>query len=174
MKEHKTMTPEWQLVRQARRLLSRAERALQAHLQRERQRKPRPGERGMSLVEVMVVVVIMGLVASVVGVAVFNALGNAQRDVAATQIKQLSDSLDIYKLQHRKYPSTAEGLQALVQPKGNAKPVMDQLPQDPWGNDYVYIFPGTHNTGGFDLLSYGPDGAQGGGDDITNWQSHNQ
>ncbi len=128
----------------------------------------RKGERGMTLVEIMVVVVIMSLVAGVVGVAVFNALENAQKSTAGTQIKQIQNSLDIYRLQHRKYPSTGEGLNALVQSVNGAKPVMDMLPKDPWGADYVYIYPGTHRQGSFDLMSYGPDGVQG-ADDITNW-----
>src|SRR5690606_19990638 len=114
------------------------------------------------------VVVIMSLVAGVVGVAVFNALERAQIDTATTQIRQLSDSLDIYRLQHRRYPSTAEGLSALTQSKDGSKPVMESLPKDPWGNDYVYVFPGVRNPSSFDLMSYGPDGVQG-GDDIGNW-----
>ena len=130
----------------------------------------RRSERGMTLVEIMVVVVIIGLVASVVGVAVFGQLADAQKQTAQTQIKNISDALDLYKLANRKYPSTAEGLQSLISPKGGQAPVMDNIPQDPWGNDYVYIYPGTGNANGFDLISYGPDGTQGGGDDITNYQ----
>src|SRR5262245_25280579 len=93
----------------------------------------RRGERGMTLVEIMVVVVIMSLVAGVVGVAVFNALENAQKKTTETQIRQLADSLDIYRLQYRRYPSTAEGLGALTQSKDGGKPVMESLPKDPWG-----------------------------------------
>jgi general secretion pathway protein G len=131
---------------------------------------PRRAERGMSLVEIMVVVVIMGLVASVVGVAVFNALGKAQVDAAKVQISGFGDALDMYKLQYRKYPSTAEGLQALTQSRDGSPPVMEALPKDPWGNEYVYVYPGSRNTGGFDIISYGADGAQGGGDDVGNWE----
>jgi general secretion pathway protein G len=116
----------------------------------------------------------MSLVAGVVGVAVFNALAKAQSDTARTQIRQLSDALDIYKLQHRKYPGTGEGLMALTQSKDGAKPVMESVPKDPWGNDYVYIFPGQHNSNGVDLMSYGEDGVQGGGDDIANWSTEGQ
>ena len=134
-------------------------------------RRRRRRQRGMTLVEIMVVVVIMSLVAGVVGVAVFNALGKAQADTARTQIRQLADALDIYKLQHRKYPSTGEGLAALTQSKDGAKPVMDSLPKDPWGNDYVYINPGQHNSSGFDIMSYGEDGVAGGTDDIGNWSA---
>ncbi|KAK1548286.1 hypothetical protein Q3G72_001779 [Acer saccharum] len=127
-------------------------------------------QRGMTLVEIMVVVVIISLVAGVVGVAVLQRLGDAQKKVAYTQIRTLSDALDLYKLSLRNYPSTAEGLNALVTPKGNEKPFLSSVPKDPWGNDYVYIYPGTHNPNGFDLMSYGPDGVQGGGDDVGNWE----
>jgi general secretion pathway protein G len=129
----------------------------------------RKAARGMTLVEIMVVVVIISLVAGVVGVAVLQRLGDAQKKVAFTQIRQLSDALDLYKLSFRNYPSTAEGLNALVAPKNNEKPFLPSVPKDPWGNDYVYVYPGTHNTGSFDLMSYGADGVQGGGDDVGNW-----
>jgi general secretion pathway protein G len=132
-------------------------------------RRGRKGARGMTLVEIMVVVVIISLVAGVVGVAVLQRLGDAQKKVAFTQIRQISDALDLYKLSMRNYPSTAEGLNALVAPKNGEKPFLPSVPKDPWGNDYVYVYPGTHNAGSFDLMSYGSDGVQGGGDDVGNW-----
>jgi general secretion pathway protein G len=134
-----------------------------------RQSARRVGQRGMTLVEIMVVVVIISMVATVVGVTVLQRLGDAQKKVAFTQIRQISDALDLYKLSLRNYPPTGEGLNALVTPKGNEKPFMTSIPKDPWGNDYVYIYPGTHNPNGFDLMSYGPDGVNGGGDDVGNW-----
>ncbi len=129
----------------------------------------RAAERGMTLVEIMVVVVIISLVAGVVGVAVLNRLGEAQRKVAGTQIKQISEALELYKLSFHNYPGTGEGLQALVAPKGGSKPFMTSIPKDPWDHEYVYVFPGTNNPSGFDIMSYGPDGVAGGGDDVTNW-----
>ena len=126
-------------------------------------------QRGMTLVEIMVVVVIISLVAGVVGVSVLNRLDDARKKVGMTQLKQIGDALELYKLSMRNYPSTAEGLQALVSPKNNEKPFMPTVPKDPWGNDFVYIYPGSHNSGSFDLLSNGPDGVQGGNDDIGNW-----
>jgi general secretion pathway protein G len=132
----------------------------------------RPGkkrERGMTLIEIMVVVIIISLVAGIVGVQVFNQLGTAKMKVAQTQIKQISEALELYKLSFHQYPSTGEGLQALVAPKGNAKPFMPQVPKDPWDREYVYIYPGSNNANGFDIMSYGEDGVQGGSDDITNW-----
>lgn len=128
-------------------------------------------QRGMTLIEIMVVVVIISLVAGVVGVAVFGQLESAQRKTAYTQMKNLSESLELYKLHNRKYPSTAEGLNALSQGKGGQAPILNSVPKDPWGNDYSYIYPGQQNQGGFDLMSYGPDGVQGGPDDIVSWKS---
>jgi general secretion pathway protein G len=128
----------------------------------------------MTLLEIMVVVVIIGLIGTLVGVQVFGQLQDAQRQLSFTQIKQLGEALDLYKLSRRKYPSTGEGLQALTQAKGNEQPFMNKIPKDPWDNDYVYIYPGQHNTRGYDIMSYGPDGVQGGGDDITSWEDLNK
>lgn len=128
-------------------------------------------QRGMTLIEIMVVVVIISLVAGVAGVRVMGQLDKAKRSTASTQIKQIADALELYKLSNRNYPSTAEGLQALTAAKGSEQPVLDRMPVDPWGNPYVYIYPGTHNVGGFDLMSNGPDKVQGGSDDIGNWDS---
>jgi general secretion pathway protein G len=125
-------------------------------------------ERGMNLLEIMVVLVIISLVAGTVGVAVMKQLENAKQKQARIQIHNLSEALELYKLQFHNYPGTGEGLQALATPKGNAQPFVNSIPKDPWGHDYVYIYPGSSNAGGFDLLSYGADGVQGGGDDISN------
>ena len=134
----------------------------------------RKAQRGMTLIEIMVVVVIISLVAGVVGVQIFGQLKSAQISTAKTQMKQIGEALDLYRLNFRNYPSTAEGFGALVAPKGNAEPFMESIPQDPWGNDYVYVYPGTHNSRKFDIMSYGPDAVQGGGDDIGNWADPQQ
>ena len=148
---------------------------LQTHLRQEllANRRRSGAQRGMTLVEIMVVVVIISLVATVVGVSVLSRLDEARKSLAKTQIHNIADALDLYKLSMRNYPSTAEGLQALVAPKNNEKPFLDKVPKDPWGNDYVYIFPGQHNPGGFDIMSYGQDSVPGGGDDIGNWDEPN-
>src|SRR5688572_1591786 len=119
----------------------------------------------MTLVEIMVVVVIISLVVGTVGVAVFNQLTKAQASTTRTQMAKISDALDLYRLSYRSYPSTGEGLTALTNSKGGDKPVMDTVPRDAWGNEYVYIYPGSANPGKFDLISYGADGQPGGGDD---------
>jgi general secretion pathway protein G len=133
----------------------------------------RQAERGMTLVEIMVVVVIIGLVTSVVGVAVFGQLSKAQVKTAQTHMAQIANALDMYKLSYRQYPSTAEGLQALAAPKDGGSAVMPTVPQDPWGKDYVYIYPGQTNPRGFDLYSYGPDGVQG-NDDVVHGKAEQQ
>jgi general secretion pathway protein G len=133
-------------------------------------RKQSLSECGMTLVEIMVVVVIISLVAGVVGVQVFGQLRKAQENTARTQMKQLGEALDLYKLSNRRYPGTGEGLGALVAPPNNAQPFMNTVPKDPWGNEYVYISPGTQNSAGYDIMSHGQDGVPGGGDDISNWQ----
>jgi general secretion pathway protein G len=131
-------------------------------------KRNRKHERGMTLVEIMVVLVIISMVVGLVGVQVFNSLKNAQIKATQTQMARIAEALDLYRLSYRQYPSSGEGLAALKTPKGGGAPVMEQIPQDPWGNDYVYIYPGQQNSGKFDLISYGPDGQAGGGDDITN------
>ena len=127
-------------------------------------------ERGMTLIEIMVVVVIISLVAGVVGVSVLNRLEEARKKVAYTQIKQISEALQLFKLSFKKFPGTAEGLSTLTVPKGKEQPFMPSVPLDPWDNEYVYIFPGVKNSNSFDLMSYGPDGVDGGGDDVGNWE----
>lgn len=128
--------------------------------------RTRRRERGMNLLEIMVVLVIISLVAGTVGVAVLKQLENAKQKQARIQIHNLSEALELYKLQFHNYPGTGEGLQALASPKGNAQPFVNSIPKDPWGRDYVYIYPGAANSSGFDLLSYGNDGVQS-GDDVT-------
>ena len=126
-------------------------------------------QRGMTLIEIMVVVVIISLVTGVVGVNVFNALKDASVKTAKTQIKNLEEGIELYHLSHHRYPSTGEGLAALTTSSPQSAPVLKEVPMDPWGKAFVYIQPGAHNTDSFDIMSYGADQVEGGGDDITNW-----
>lgn len=129
----------------------------------------RNSERGMTLIEIMVVVTIIGLIAGLVGVAVMKQLDAAKKMTACNQIKEFEQALELFKLEKNQYPGTEEGLMALVtgkKLKGNS------VPKDPWGKEYVYIFPGQHNSDSFDIFSYGADGREGGageGEDLTNW-----
>jgi general secretion pathway protein G len=127
------------------------------------------------LLELLVVVAIIGLLAGYVGPKYFGQIGKAEVKAARAQIDGLEKALDAYRLDVGRYPSTEQGLNALVvQPAGITKwagPYLKKaLPPDPWGKPYIYKYPGTH--GEFDLSSYGRDGVAGGtGEDadVTNW-----
>ena len=132
---------------------------------------------GFTLIELLVVLVILGLLMSVVGPRVMKYVGGAKTDTARMQIQELSAALDMYHLEVGRYPSQDVGLRALIeQPAGEKRwkgPYLRKsaVPNDPWGNDYVYRFPGQH--GPFDLYSFGADGQTGGeGEDadIGSWE----
>jgi general secretion pathway protein G len=125
--------------------------------------------RGMSLLEIMVVITLIGLVTAAIGVAVINQLGKGQSDAARNQAYEIAKSLDIYKLQNGSYPSTAQGLSVLANPP-KGKPIMESVPKDPWGNDYIYVIPGQKNASKFDVRSKGNDAQEGTEDDVGNWQ----
>ena len=133
---------------------------------------------GFTLIEIMVVVVILGILAALVVPQVMSRPDQAKVTVAKGDIKAGAAALDMYKLDNFAYPSTQQGLEALVKkPSGNPQPknwnrdgYLKRLPKDPWGNDYQYLSPGTQ--GQFDLYSFGADGKPGGSDlnaDIGNW-----
>ena len=138
----------------------------------------RTPQAGFTLLEVMVVIVILGILASLV---VPNLLGNkekADQQKVVTDLVALENSLDMYKLDNSVYPSTEQGLQALVsKPAGTPEPrnyrnggYIKRLPQDPWGNEYQYLSPG--EQGEIDIYSLGADGQEGGegtAADIGNW-----
>ena len=132
-------------------------------------------QRGFTLLEIMVVIVILGILASLV---VPNLMGNkeqADRQKAVSDIVALENALDMYKLDNSRYPTTEQGLEALVtKPQGDPAPrnykedgYIKRLPQDPWGNNYQLMSPGEH--GKIDVFSLGLDGEAGTADDIGNW-----
>jgi len=131
---------------------------------------------GFTLLELLVVMVIIGLLASYVGPRLFAQIGKSEVKAARAQIDSLEKALDQYRLDAGKYPTTEQGLAALmVAPSGVSRwsgPYLKKaVPMDPWGNPYVYHLPGEHG-GEFDLLSYGKDGQAGGtgeAEDIGNW-----
>ena len=133
---------------------------------------------GFTLIEIMVVVVILGILAALVVPQVMNRPDQAKVTVAKGDIKAIGAALDMYKLDNYSYPSTQQGLDALVEkPGGNPQPknwnrdgYLKRVPKDPWGNEYQYLSPGTQ--GPYDLYSYGADGKQGGSElnaDIGSW-----
>lgn len=132
-------------------------------------------QRGFTLLEVMVVIVILGILASMV---VPNLIGNkdkADQQKTVSDIVALENAMDMYKLDNSVYPNTDQGLDALVQrPTGAPEPknyrdegYIKRLPQDPWRNDYLLLSPG--ENGQIDIFSAGPDGQPGTDDDIGNW-----
>ncbi|GAA4502582.1 type II secretion system major pseudopilin GspG [Pseudaeromonas paramecii] len=132
-------------------------------------------QRGFTLLEIMVVIVILGILASLV---VPNLMGNkekADRQKAVSDIVALENALDMYKLDNSRYPTTEQGLDALVtKPESDPAPrnyrddgYIKRLPMDPWGNAYQMLSPGEH--GKIDVFSMGLDGESGTEDDIGNW-----
>lgn len=139
----------------------------------------RKRQKGFTLIEIMVVVVIIGLLATLVLPRVLGRQEQAQIEKARADIQALSSALKLYKLDNFNYPSTQQGLDALTRKPAGDPPAknwkkggyIERLPSDPWGNEYQYLSPGQH--GEFDLWSYGADGKPGGEDaaaDITNWE----
>jgi general secretion pathway protein G len=135
-----------------------------------------PRQNGFTLLELLVVMVIIGLLVGYVGPKYFSQLGKSEIKVARAQIDALGKALDQYRLDVGHYPTTEQGLAALnAPPEGAARwggPYLQKnLPNDPWGNPYLYKFPCEH--GEYDLWSNGKDGQPGGTDeaaDIVNWQ----
>jgi general secretion pathway protein G len=126
--------------------------------------------RGMTLIEVMVVLVILGLIASAVAVNVMGRLSEAKVRQANNDVRQIADQVDAFRAMRGRYPSTEEGLNALIQEKF-LKPNQGGKLMDPWGHEYIYLFPGQTHPDGFDVKSYGADGQPGGdgeNGDVTN------
>lgn len=137
---------------------------------------------GFTLIEIMAVVLIIGLLAGVVGVAVFSQVDTARVTTAKAQMKQIESALEFYRLDNGRYPTTEQGLDALI-----SQPSIEPLPHryrpegylqsrkallDPWGEPYQYVQPGAQNAYTFDLWSLGADSAPGGEGnegDLGNW-----
>lgn len=128
-------------------------------------------DAGFTLVEVMVVIVIIGLLATVVMINVLPSQDRAMREKARADIAVLEQAVETFRLETLRFPTGAEGLQALVSPpKGRDGGYIRRLPADPWGNPYQYAFPG--EQGRFDIYSFGADGVksgEGNNADIGNW-----
>jgi general secretion pathway protein G len=143
--------------------------------------RDKPGHRGFTLIEIMVVIVILGILAGLIIPRIMGRPEEARRMKAVVQIEGLETALRLYKLDNGTYPSTEQGLQALVElPTVGELPMAwreggylekGKLPKDPWGNEYVYLSPGLH--GDYDFMSYGPDGEPGGegkNKDVNSWE----
>ncbi|WP_137168493.1 type II secretion system major pseudopilin GspG [Salinimonas lutimaris] len=137
--------------------------------------KTRTKQNGFSLIEVMVVLLIIGIMASMVAPSILGNQEEAQLKKAAVDIQQLESGLEMYKLKNNRFPTTEQGLDALVE-EPTIEPLprnypsdgfIKRLPEDPWGNPYTLISPG--ELGEIDIFSNGPDMEAGTDDDIGNW-----
>jgi len=144
----------------------------------------RPGfmnQRGFTLIELMVVIVILGILAGLIIPRIMGRPEEARRMKARVQIESIETALKLYKLDNGSYPSTEQGLEALVEaPSVGQLPrawrdggylEKGRVPKDPWDNEFIYLSPGVNSD--FDLISYGADGEPGGEDtdkDVTNWE----
>lgn len=137
-------------------------------------------EKGFTLIEIMVVIIILGILASFVALNLTGQTEEARRTQARVQMETFKTALKLYKLDNGSYPSTEQGLQALVAPpevgklprKWREGGYIDKIPKDPWGNEYVYLSPGIY--GDFDIMSYGDDnepGGEGKDADVNSWES---
>jgi general secretion pathway protein G len=137
--------------------------------------------RGFTLIEILVVIIVLGLLAALVGPRILGRVSEAKGATAHTQIELLGLALDSYQLDNGAYPTTEQGLDAL-QTKPTREPVplrwhgpylKRDVPHDPWGRQYLYKSPGDHNPTGYDLYTLGRDGQPGGeGEDadVTSWK----
>ena len=143
--------------------------------------------QGFTLIEIMAVVIIMGLLVGIVGYNVFAQVDKARVNTARATMSQIETALELYRMDNSRYPTTEQGLQALVsKPTGSPEP--RSYPSggylkkrgalvDPWGNPFQYESPGSQSGGEYDLWSMGADGSPGGTDtdsDVTNWEEEEQ
>ncbi len=132
-------------------------------------------DAGVTLIEMMVVIVIIGLITAIVALNVLPAQNTARVEKAKADIQVLEQAIELYRLQNGRLPTTSEGLQILLASSGEGGTptagYIRRLPDDPWGRDYIYISPG--EKGEYDLVSLGADAQEGGegvNADVGNWQ----
>ena len=138
--------------------------------------KSRSKQSGFTLIELLMVIVILGILAAIVLPKFTGRTEQAKIAGAKTQIDSMKTALNMFEVDNGYYPKSGN-LNALVEQPGDATnwhgPYMENgIPLDPWGNAYIYEYPGKHNANGFDLMSAGPDGRAGTDDDINNWDAN--
>jgi len=137
-------------------------------------RTPRRPVRGFTLIELLLVLVILTVLAALVVPKFTRRSEQAKITAAKTDIARMGVVLAAFEVDCGRYPTSEEGLRALLEQPANAQgwmgPYLERgMPKDPWGNPYLYRCPGQNNLNGYDLYSFGPDGQDGSGDDIDNW-----
>ena len=143
-------------------------------------RNIRHRQAGFSILELLLVLVILSILAGIVGMRFTGQSKEARISAAKAQLSELKMALDTFEIKAGTYPTTRQGLEALVEkPAGMSiekwpGKMFPRIPKDQWDNEWQYRFPGTQNEEGYDLYSYGPDGQKGGGDDITNWSDNDE
>jgi general secretion pathway protein G len=153
----------------------------------ENHRRRRTASAGFTLIEIMAVVVIMAMLMGLVGVNIKVQIDKARVSTTKAQIVQLESALEFYRMDSGRYPTTAQGLMALIsKPAGTPEPrsyppggylKRSDAIRDPWGEQFQYENPGTHNAHAFDIWSFGSDGSSGGedtGTDIGNWDDNRE
>lgn len=135
--------------------------------------------RGFTLIELLLVLVILGILAAIVVPKFSGRTEQARVTAAQSQIATFRTALDAFEVDTGRYPRGKSGLNELVQQPRDAQNwrgpyLQNQIPKDPWGNDYIYEYPGKQNQGSYDLISMGPDGKLGSEDDLSNWSAGNQ
>ena len=128
----------------------------------------RRAARGMTLLEIMIVIAILGLIASVVVVAVMNNLQRAKGTTARLKIGEIQKALELYAVDNEDYPSQSEGLKALISPPGGGPAYLKEkdVPKDPWAQEFMYFNPARGGSSGIEVVSKGPDKQEGTEDDV--------
>lgn len=141
-----------------------------------RKNKQQSHKAGFTLIELMIVVVILGILATIIMPRILGRPEQARRMKAKIDIRNIESALALFKTDTSRFPTTSEGLEVLVRDPGikgyNKDAYLDKVPSDPWGNKYVYICPGIHSKD-YDLKSYGKDGEDGGAEDNADIESWN-
>ena len=143
-------------------------------------RFPAPFKAGFTLIEIMAVVLIIGLLSTLVGIAIFPQIDKSRVNAARAQLKMLDAALETFRMDSARFPTTDQGLEALIIEPADARNYQAggylrerRVPDDPWGNPYLYEFPGQNNPHAYDIWSWGADGEAGGSGvdaDIGNWR----
>jgi len=132
----------------------------------------RKSEQGMTLIELIMVVVILAMLVAALGLGLRGKLGQSREKIAQITLAQIEGALDLYMIEVGNYPNAGEGLEVLLQNPGNAinwTPYLKKEPLDPWGHPFVYRFPGQNGLD-YDLCSNGTDETESTDDDICNWK----